>query len=132
MKRINTLCALVFAVMLIPDVVMAQACPGTNHEGNELKGKASSSGFTNNATADLYNFIGTAGCSGMAFGATQPWLCGSARFTGRAELYANWLVADEPATPSLNGCSFNCGGKICQVRGGDGLPVELMEFSVDE
>ena len=30
-----------------------------------------------------------------------------------------------------NGCSFTCPGGSCRVRGGDGLPVELILFEVD-
>ena len=32
---------------------------------------------------------------------------------------------------TARGCDFNCGGVQCSVRGADGLPVELMEFSVE-
>lgn len=28
-------------------------------------------------------------------------------------------------------CSWNCGGEICRINLSDGLPVELMEFSID-
>jgi len=29
-------------------------------------------------------------------------------------------------------CVFTCPGGTCTIRGGDGLPVELMEFAIEE
>ena len=29
-------------------------------------------------------------------------------------------------------CLFTCGGGTCRIQGGDGLPVELMEFGIED
>ncbi len=78
--------------------------------------------------------IGT-GCTTVAFGTNPPVLCTALTNTfgsppnvlGR--LKVQWAAS--AGNTSANGCSFNCQGGTCRVRGGDGLPVELMEFSVD-
>ena len=133
MKRTNILCALLLIVMLIPDVVMAQ-CPGTGTNGSNLRGQMYSFAPFPLGSNGLYQFIGTGGCTYMKFGPEQPVRCETARNTAVAFIRAGWDQYGTPATPNANGCTFTCdgGANVCQVRGGDGLPVELMEFSVEE
>ncbi len=85
----------------------------------------------------LYDFIGTGGCTYTKFGPNPPDLCNidrdysSSNGTFRAVLWAWWIGA--PAfNVTENGCQFNCDGGSCIVRGGDGLPVELMDFAIED
>jgi hypothetical protein len=41
-------------------------------------------------------------------------------------------VAAKFAAGAQAGCEFTCGAKTCRMYGADGLPVELMSFSVDD
>ena len=133
MKRTNTLCALLLAVMLIPDVVMAQACPGSNLAiGNLASAKRSP------ATATA--FIGP-GCSvDHVGGPNAPLFCYENILSMHHEFRALWSsTMGRTTAPSSAGCRFNCLGvgtmgtasPSCFVRASDGLPVELMEFSVE-
>lgn len=36
-----------------------------------------------------------------------------------------------PSNTTGKRCKWTCGGEQCDIRGGDGLPVELLGFSVD-
>ena len=127
MRTVRFLCTLLLAVMLIPDVVMAQVCPAAGHFGNGSFAFASSK---NTTQGDLFDFVGAGVCTYNKFGATEPTACIFTQSPSFVGLSAIWGAP--PATPSLNGCSFVCGGVTCQVRASDGLPVELMEFAVDE
>ena len=48
-----------------------------------------------------------------------------------------WFSATWPSEPARlaaganHGCEFRCGGLTCRVRASDGLPVELMGFSIE-
>lgn len=137
MKRIN-LCALLLAVMLIPDVSYALECPGTQvYTRTGLSGVfVIRRAFPGSAAT----FIG-GGCSTVSVGAPAPGACGYANNSGSHYFFAQWSNATQrnSAKPS-GGCSFMCQGTgpmgtaspSCFVRAEDGLPVELMEFSVDE
>jgi len=79
---------------------------------------------------ELYNFIGPGGCTTMKFGVNPPNLCDVVVDPGvAAVLFVGFAATSHNITG--NGCTFNCAGGTCRVRGGDALPVELMEFSVE-
>ncbi len=63
--------------------------------------------------------------TGCAVTKTNAGLCEILASTLRAE----FTIASDT---SAMGCDFNCGAKgKCSIRGGDGLPVELMHFGVE-
>ena len=66
----------------------------------------------------------------MMFGTMQPTSCAINRTSGTALLLARWPSA--ASNTAMNGCTFNCDGGTCRVRGGDALPVELMEFGIED
>ena len=84
------------------------------------------------APGPLYSFIG-GGCATAVFGPNPPTMCMTYKaippvfFTAR--LRAVWSSSADNVT--ANGCTFVCPGGTCRVRGGDALPVELLDFSVD-
>jgi len=121
MKRIN-LCALLLVVMLIPEVVKAE-CPGYSTAFTFLTGK----GIAISGNSSLGAFIGTGCITGM-FGSNPPTNCAVTIST------LGVIFASAGHNTVANGCIFTCNGgaNVCQLRGGDGLPVELMEFSVGE
>ncbi len=47
-----------------------------------------------------------------------------------ASVVAAWNMASSGGMGDQ--CAFNVAGRTCQVRGVDGLPVELMDFYIDE
>ena len=82
----------------------------------------------------VYDFIGTGGCMTAMLGPNPPTLCSANRTytfgTFLAVLQAKWTTpADNMAA---NRCRFTCDGGVCEVRGEDALPVELLDFSIDE
>lgn len=132
MKRINFLCAFLLVIMLIPDLASAQKCPFKSSQ-------------IFNRTVQVYSntmlpataFFGS-GCSYVKVGGSNaPTKCLAAISASRHIFSLHWLdVTARLNGGSTAGCSFMCGGtskpNTCFVRGSDGLPVELMEFSVDE
>jgi len=52
---------------------------------------------------------------------------------GFCRVTGDTILANFDTYTTMVGCDFSCGARgKCTIRGGDGLPVELMEFSVDE
>ncbi len=62
-------------------------------------------------------------------------MCGIVRQTS-AGIFQAAIVARWPGmagySVASNRCRFNCQGGVCVVGGGDALPVELPDFSIDE
>ncbi len=78
---------------------------------------------------EIFDFIGT-GCTTGMFGTNPPGSCQWFASPGLAILAATWPDSANNATG--NGCTFNCqGGGTCRLRGGDGMPVELMDFAIE-
>jgi len=133
-KLINSLYALLLAIILMPDVTSAQVCPGTNHNATGKKAIA----YAGPANTTTLTFIGT-GCSSGVTGASFPPTSCLARYgTGWVALSALWSTTSKREMASASaGCSFMCGfiatgrANTCFVRAEDGLPVELMEFGVE-
>ena len=137
MVIVNPLLALMLtlSIMLMPTTAFAQACPGNTHTVSMHLAKA----IGPNGTATTM-FVGTAGCTYTRVGATgmlKPLDCGNYISMGtkhifRAGFYnTSWRVM----AGTTGGCSFMCGpGNVnsCFVRGSDALPVELMEFNIEE
>ncbi len=63
------------------------------------------------------------------FGPSPPNVCLATRSASAVQLLV--LFPSATANATGNGCTFNCDGGTCRVRGGDALPVELMDFSVE-
>lgn len=129
MKRLSSLCVLSLAVMLIPDVVMAQACPGN-------AGAAFDFALVQNVPNTATTFIGTGCDTAKVGGSHAPTTCWveNASFHRFRATWANTAARTNAVSPA--GCSFMCGigtmkSNTCFVRATDGLPVELMEFSVE-
>ncbi len=121
---------LVIAILCIAPQYMQAQCPGsqmvvtmTIAQVHELLP----------APGPLYAFIG-GGCTTTAvFGPNPPTQCPT--FTGMGAFYtarlrAVWANSVDNST--ANGCTFICPGGTCRVRGGDALPVELMDFTIGE
>lgn len=115
-------------------------CPGTTHYTTSSPPSAYFAAVysqNRHSPGPLFDFIG-AGCTAVPVGPNPPISCLAARFvtssygslTYTGQLTASFLSG--AANVTANGCLFNCGGGSCLVRGGDGLPVELMSFSVGE
>lgn len=83
--------------------------------------------------AGLYTLIGT-GCTANYFGSMQPSQCSAimGSFGGVAYAQVRAIWPDASSNTTMNGCNFICGGGACTIRGGDALPVELLDFSVHE
>ncbi len=112
-----------------PGTLMVRTFPGGTHSAQAMSANTGSPG-------PLYLFIGatTTSCTTAKFGTKPPTRCQLSQNTSGATFFTAGLVAVWPAvppTPTAHGCVFNCPGGTCRVRGGDGLPVELMGFSVD-
>ena len=110
------------------------ACPGTQSILSRLaivnSSKLSSPG-------PAYLFIGT-GCTVMGYGPNPPTFCNAVKSTSPFPSGISYVAFFHLAFPdnahniTQNGCTFACdgGANVCRVRGGDALPVELMDFSV--
>ena len=103
---------------------LAQICPGSAVTG-PTHAQRMSSGFTMGVGMALYDFIGTMGCTAMAYGPTPPPTCfvrrlyssiPSAFFT--AALTARWMGMASQNIPA-NRCRFNCQGGVCVVSVSD-------------
>lgn len=112
-------------------------CPGS-HKASGVRATAWSSGHLL-TFGPLWNFISN-GCTHVAFGPTPPSYCSAIRVLAPPPipgLYSRFTAvlrvgfADPASNQTSNGCTFNCPGGTCIVRGGDGLPVELMQFKVE-
>ncbi len=121
------------ALLLIAPPADALTCPGvTPGDSTAVYINSTQTG----APGTIYAFVG-AGCATAKFGTMQPALCQAHRgmFTGATVYFtagfrAMWSSGAQTGT-TMNGCTFICPGGTCQVRGVDGLPVELLSFGVD-
>ena len=133
MKTINSLGALLLTVMLIPDVSFAQLCATRDCTGTTGGGK--------NCTVMTSNFrcLGpeiTVG-HGVSTAVSVNAICSANSMTGFA---MHNPLSDSTATCGFQFsklCSWISASTIltratdCQIDMSDGLPVELMEFSVE-
>lgn len=65
----------------------------------------------------------------------EPSACTSTNAPAELRFGARWAnTADRLAGGTTAGCRFTCdgGANTCFVRASDALPVELMEFAVEE
>ncbi len=102
-------------------------CPGENTVvayGVVAMSSMSSGGFTDT----LDTFIGT-GCTTAMFGTMAPIICQSQDNPSLKRLTVAWSF--DASNTTGNGCTFNCQGGTCRIRGGDALPVELMDFGIE-
>ena len=116
-------------VLLVTVAVVSPAdaqCPGTMQYASMNWAFAISTAPW--PTGSLYLFIG-GGCTTSMFGPNPPTACQSVNTTTTARLTAIFSMTTHNVT--ANGCVFNCALGTCRVRGGDGLPVELMYFDVE-
>jgi len=121
----------------MPILVFAEACPGTDHGVNNNTAFA----YAGPANTTTLSFFGT-NCIPMIIGASYPpSMCQVSG--GLTAGWVKWTAVWSNETmrtmaPPTAGCSFMCGytgssfANTCFVRGSDGLPVELMEFGVEE
>ncbi len=125
----------VFALLsvIFPAQVVSQ-CPGSMTGLGPNTAHMSSSAPGVGAGQALYDFIG-AGCTATKFGpSTLDFSCKIYRtyFTSSMFYALLGLGVTPSANNTSNGCNFHCPSGSCTVRGSDGLPVELMEFAVEE
>jgi len=122
---------LLLAILLLPGVVTAK-CPGTN------VGVNSYAAFVTGYHGSGMTFIG-GGCTTAKIGINAPDACWVRTGGGSHGFFARWSIAgDRTNAGTTAGCSFMCQGvgtfgtenPSCFIRASDGLPVELMEFSV--
>jgi len=119
---------IVLVVLSSMAVVSANAqCPGTARSTNGVFAYVVSN---NPGTMGPLYLLNTPPCTTMVFGTMAPTDCNFVHTTTTARLTARFAAT--ASNTSANGCIFNCGGGSCIVRGGDALPVELMEFTIDE
>ena len=114
---------------------LPQQCPGTTHMAVSIPPSTYYAVVYSGPMASpgpLYTFIGT-GCIAAQFGPNPP-TCYATQATLYSGQYYAQIVAiflSSAANVTENGCVFNCEGGSCIVRGGDGLPVELMAFEIE-
>lgn len=139
--------AVIVAVFICWSVLPVDAqCPGNHRVTNVTSttfslywhvAQAFSTKFVPATSKPLYDFIGVGPCSTAKFGPNPPTQCdwGAAYvYSTINNYYTAHLIArfaSAAANNAANGCIFVCPGGTCQVRGGDGLPVELMDFAVE-
>ena len=102
-----------------PAPAAAQICPGNN-----------AFGITRQAINDTFPKSVTC-AAGIPYGMATVCF----KFTGTTDANSNALVARWPnitarLSDATGGCRFNCNVGSCRV-GGDGLPVELLQFGVE-
>ena len=115
------------------------ACPGTPSvmgRTARVLSTAACSGATQITMAGplgLFIFQPGGGCNcGSSFG-TPPTSTYQYAAQGGGSCQVSLMIrfATTGQNITANGCDWNCGGNTCTMRGGDALPVELMEFSVE-
>ena len=140
MKNICSLCISLIVLMWIPDVVMAQPCPGSINDP--------SGGFARviNIPRTATVFFGTGCTTAYVGGSNAPTNCFVVSNTSSFHQFeAQWPSETARLANPLAGCRFNCGTAVsvptsmgstlmkpnsCMVKN-DALPVELMEFRID-
>ncbi len=127
--------SIIFSITLllfIPSVVRSQCPLDASGYRSVVNNRAfnASAPYIHADPDEIYDFIGPGGCTGIPYGPNPPTQCLAFRSSYEAGLQANWPLTASNTT--ANGCTFNCDGGTCRVRGGDALPVELMEFSVED
>ncbi len=139
--------ALVFALALsFQTIANAQPCPGSMIAASMSAGYAHSSDFDfipPVMTGPLFDFI-TTGSTGVPSGPMLSLRRANCVVmeTIAASLASALFRADWPSPTARtmaggsHGCRFNCGtgttARSCFINGLDGLPVELMDFHIDE
>ena len=107
-------------------------CPGDNAWVFTDRVLRSSTNF--GGPGPLHAFIG-GGCGTNKIGSnTSNFTCHVNSPVSGSAYYARLSVRFNNATSNTTGrrCEFACGNGSCVMQGGDGLPVELMEFSIGE
>lgn len=117
--------------LLAPRPVEAQACLGTTTVVLTVTAGMASM-VPMGSAGPLYNFL-SPGCITSMFGPMAPTGCSAVKNPLGFLAGAYALFPSPAANMTSNGCVFICaaGAAPCTVRGGDGLPVELMAFSVE-
>ena len=116
-------------LVLFPNVIRAQVCPGTSIQIASMDINVDSN---LNDTMMLRGLVGpymtTMLCATAQMG-TQVFQCNPLNFMTLVRLRARFNVG---FNTTMQVCTFICPGGTCQVRGQDGLPVELLDFTIDE
>ena len=127
-------------MVLMPSLAFAQVCPASTWVVNGFRAAADGSG-TPGSTAAIA-FIGTGTMGGCVYskigGATNaPTMCQTFIQAGGHGFTATWSnVTARTNAPVSAGCRFDCGSGLpksntCFVNAETGMPVELLEFSVE-
>jgi hypothetical protein len=108
------------------------ACPASSMGGPYVTGRfAYVFSYIGQGGDTLNDFIG-AGCTAQPTGTMPPSTCMTGVYNTWYYVGATWPNTAARAAAGVNdGCQFNCPGGTCFVRATDGLPVELMKFSVE-
>lgn len=117
-------CGVLVGALLLPVSAQAQVCPGFAQVlGN--RAIVAGAGMTTLA------FVSTgSNCTGMASGAATTCVQIYTTTSGVVVFSAWWPSVAALTGDTTGGCRFNCPGGTCRV-GNNGLPVELMEFSIE-
>ena len=126
-KLIGQLVVLAAVALMAPTEGLAQ-CPASQFYASGISAIASSYTPDNPDPNELDDFIGN-GCAKVPFGTSPPDVCTAYNIPPDIALVVEF--PSSAANVTGNGCIFICQNGICTVRGGDGLPVELMEFKIE-
>lgn len=111
-------------IMLVPSQTLAQCIPNGSAM-NSVVILSRTAGASGTATAAF-----VAGCAG----APGAGMINGVGIVGCSFMTSPPSVKISFTAPSQNAftqsCQWTCGAQTCTVRGFDGLPVELMEFSI--
>ena len=133
--RIATLLPVMVTLVLVSSLVLGQQCPGgpPGFQPNMTSPTLISASSMTTA-GPIAAFIGGGCTMTMMGGPTAPNTClalNSPGSTPDAVLFAGWLGAG--GSKVSNYCVFSgCAGGTCIIRGADGLPVELLDFYIEE
>ena len=125
MKTIVKLLGLTTVLLSTTTAPQAQQCPGTATNAFLQYGSMAGGGTMTLA------FVNTGrNCTGMPDGAATD--CDQASGMGLfIRFRATWPSTTARLADATGGCDFTCPGGQCRV-GQNGLPVELLDFYIDE
>ena len=128
LRRIGQVVVVAAVILMAPSEGRAQ-CPASQFYVADVVAIAYSYTPDNPDPNELDDFIGN-GCATVKFGTSPPHICTVYNIPPDISLVVEFTAPSANVTG--NGCVFVCQNGICTVRGGDGLPVELMEFSIED
>lgn len=129
------LIAAALGVLGIVTVSDAQVCPGDIQVAFNQLARAGASDATSSAAANLIR--NNLPCSAVptapaSMPSLQPSSCNTFTNSTIVLFDAIWAnTAARTVAGTQAGCRFDCGAFTCRVRAADGMPVELLELSIE-